>query len=225
MSMSVVKIGTTEEFVKRAVQWLTGNILEAQQDPDKQVIIGLCGGTTPGPIYTMLSAEKDIAWERVLFFLTDERYIDMKSKDSNQRMVWETMLTHEAARARTLFPNTALALEDCVASYNERLRDLRADIVILGMGEDGHITSLFPPVGPEAYGPDHAIHTTTDHFAVHDRISVTFPILLNASHRLFLITGEKKAKALDTMRQVTEDVSLYPAQYLFDERSTWLVGP
>lgn len=225
MSMRIITAETTDEFVRLAVQWITGVILEAQEDQEKQVLIGLSGGKTPAPIYTALSTESMIAWERTLFFLTDERYIDSKSSDSNQQMIWSTLLTHEGAKARVLFPNTALSLADAVSSYNDRLRDMKPDIVILGMGEDGHIASLFPPLAKEAYGPEKVIHTTTDTFSVRDRISVTLPFLISATHRLFLITGPEKAKLLESMRQAPEDFDRYPAQYLFDERTTWLVGP
>jgi 6-phosphogluconolactonase len=225
MSMRIITAESTDEFVRLAQQWITGTILEAQEDQEKQVLIGLSGGKTPGAIYTALSKESMIAWERTLFFLTDERYIDSKASESNQQMVWSTLLTNEGARARTLFPNTALPLADTVSSYNDRLRDMKPDIVILGMGEDGHIASLFPPLPKEAYGPQKVIHTTTDTFSVRDRISVTLPFLISASHRLFLITGAEKTKLLETMRQEPEDFNRYPAQYLFDERTTWLVGP
>lgn len=223
--MRIITAESTDEFVRLAQQWITGTILEAQEDQEKQVLIGLSGGKTPGAIYTALSKESMIAWERTLFFLTDERYIDSKASESNQQMVWSTLLTNEGARARTLFPNTALPLADTVSSYNDRLRDMKPDIVILGMGEDGHIASLFPPLPKEAYGPQKVIHTTTDTFSVRDRISVTLPFLISASHRLFLITGAEKTKLLETMRQEPEDFNRYPAQYLFDERTTWLVGP
>ncbi len=223
--MHIITRTTTEEFVDTAVQWLTGSILEMQEDTEKQVVIGLCGGTTPKPIYAKLSTEKDINWQRTLCFLLDERFVPPSSPDSNQRLVRETLLTHEGVKAHSLFPNTDLPLAECLADYEKQIADIKADILIIGMGDDGHITSLFPPLEPEAFGPGHVVHTTTDTFAVHDRISVTLPVLLRASRRLFLITGDKKKKLLETMQHVSEDVSLYPAQYLFDDRTTWLVGP
>jgi 6-phosphogluconolactonase/glucosamine-6-phosphate isomerase/deaminase len=99
------------------------------------------------------------------------------------------------------------------------------DIVVLGMGDDAHIASLFPPVSPEAFGPALTLHTETERFAVKDRITVTFPVLLAAKKRIFLITGKEKQALLKKMQTVNEDVSLYPAQYLFDERTIWVVGP
>jgi 6-phosphogluconolactonase/glucosamine-6-phosphate isomerase/deaminase len=88
MSMRIITAESTDEFVRLAQQWITGTILEAQEDQEKQVLIGLSGGKTPGAIYTALSKESMIAWERTLFFLTDERYIDSKASESNQQMVW-----------------------------------------------------------------------------------------------------------------------------------------
>lgn len=225
MAMHIVTTETTQEFIDCAVQWLTGSLLEAAENTDHQVTLALSGGKTPIPIYTKLATETSIPWERVLFLLADERYVPPTHPESNQKLIWETLLTREGSRAATLFPNTTLALPDAVATYADRLRGVRPDIVVLGMGDDGHIASLFPPLTPEASGPSTVIHTTTDEFPIHDRISTTLPFLLSASRRLFLITGPKKKALLDLMQQENEDMSLYPAQYLFDERTTWIVGP
>lgn len=222
--MDIVRYDTTETFVRSATQWIIATILRAQHDGGTAVI-GLCGGSTPKPVYAMLAADISIDWNRVTFFLLDERYVPGGHPDSNQRMIRETLLTHAAAAATTVFPNTSLPLPACISDYEQKIAALpRASLVIIGMGDDGHITSLFPPVGPEAYGPANIIHTTTESFAVRDRISVTFPVMLHAAKRLFLITGPTKAALLTTMQKSNEDVSLYPAQYLFDAQTTWMVG-
>ncbi len=222
--MDIITPETSEKFVRTAVQWITGTILQAQHD-GRTAVIGLSGGSTPKPVYTLLSTERSIDWKRVTFFLLDERYVPDDHEDSNQKMIQETMLTHAATAAQTIFPDTSLPLQDCITEYEKKISALtKINLVILGMGEDGHIASLFPPVGPEAYGPTKIIHTTTDRHAVHDRISVTFPVLQHASRRLCLITGEKKAALLKKMQTENEDASIYPAQMLFDERTTWIAG-
>jgi 6-phosphogluconolactonase len=206
------------------VQWLTGAILQALAS-SQHITIGLSGGSTPKPIYTLLATEKAIDWKRVTLFLLDERYVPHDHADSNTRMIRETLHNREAAAASLIAPDTSLPLADCIADYDAKIKLIKPDIVILGMGDDAHIASLFPLVDPRAFGPASVIHTTTDRFAVKDRMSVTFPVLLAAKSRVFLITGEKKIALLKKMQRENEDVTLYPAQYLFDERTTWITAP
>ncbi len=221
--MDIIRFDTTETFVRTSVRWIAATILQAQHD-GRTAVIGLSGGSTPKPVYVMLAAELGIDWNRVTFFLVDERYVPKDHADSNQRMIRETLLTHHAAEAATVFPDTSLPLPLCVSDYEQKISALhRADLVIMGMGDDGHIASLFPPIDPKAYGPAKTMHTTTESFAVRDRITVTLPVLLHAAKRLFLVTGEKKSTLLTTMQKSNEDVSIYPAQYLFDAKTTWMV--
>ncbi len=223
--MDILNADTTEQFVRSAVAWITAVIHESVAARGKAVI-GLSGGSTPKPVYTMLATDQHIPWHLVTFFLTDERYVPPTHPDSNQHMVRSTLLTREAKNAVLIAPRTELLLEKCVTDFAADIQKLGApDLVILGMGDDGHIVSLFPPVPPEAFGPASALHTQTEVFAVKDRITVTFPTLLHAKKRLFLIGGEKKRALLKKMQDTNEDVSLYPAQYLFDEKTTWMIAP
>lgn len=219
--MDIVRYDTSEQFVRAAAQWLGAAIVQCQRSQGG-CTVGLCGGSTPGPVYALLSADLSIDWSSVTFFALDERYVPADHEDSNQRMMRETII--KRTNAVLLAPHTALPLPECIADYDKKVAQLSPDILVIGMGDDGHITSLFPPLDPAAFGPKNVIHTTTDRFAVRDRISTTLPVLLAAKRRLFLITGEKKAKVLADMQSKNEDVSLYPAQYLFDERTTWMIG-
>ncbi len=222
--MDILKTSSSAEFITTAVQCLTDAILVLQRD-GKTVTIGLSGGSTPKPVYEKLSVEKKIDWSRVCFFLLDERYIAFDHADSNVKMIRETLLRNEAATASFLVPDTTLPLTECIAQYDKKISTLQPDLVVLGMGPDGHIASLFPPVPSEAFGPANVIHTTTDRFAVHDRISVTFPVLEAAKKRVFLITGSDKSALLERMKDGNQDASLFPASALMDERTTWVVGP
>lgn len=221
--MDILKSSTPEEFISTAAHYLTDAILTAQQS-GKTMTIGLSGGSTPKPVYEKLSQEKKIDWERVQFFLLDERYVPFDHADSNTKMVRDTLLQNSAVDAAFLFPDTRLPLDACIVDYDKKIAALHPDLLMLGMGPDGHIASLFPPVPPEAFGPTGVIHTTTDRFAVHDRISITFPVLEAATKRVFLITGAEKSALLQKMQLGNEDVNLFPAQYLFDDRTMWIVG-
>ncbi len=207
-----------------SAQWIAGVLHLATKD-GHGAIVGLSGGSTPEPVYTLLAADNSIPWDRVRVFLSDERFVPADHKDSNQAMIRRTLLTRAGAAATLIAPDTSLPLEQCIASYSETLKGIEPDLVILGMGVDGHITSLFPPVPPEAFGPSDVIHTTTDRFAVHDRISVTFPILERATKRVFLITGKEKSALLEKIEHDSLDPSMLPAQAFVDEATTWVVGP
>jgi 6-phosphogluconolactonase len=204
---------TEKEFVMGSVATLEGLINEAILNNGK-CIIGLSGGSTPRPVYEALGKSTEIDWSKVWLFLVDERYVSAESDDSNTKLVAGTLLAGADIPAMQCKHPADLPLEEWKQEYEETLADLLQgnwpDIVILGMGEDGHIASLFPPV-ENGYGPELTVHTTTDKFAVHDRISVTMPVLTNANHKVFLLKGEGKKTVWEEMLASTEGTKRWPA--------------
>lgn len=186
--------------------------------------IGLSGGATPVPVYRLLRGRKDIDWSRILVFLVDERYVPADHPESNQRMVREALLSSlPIAEGQIFFPDTSLPLNECVRSYALIVGDLKPSLVVLGMGEDGHIASLFPSLPPEAAGPSAVIATHTESSAAPDRISVTLPVLESADSRLFLLSGEAKYTALQRELQAPHDTVRHPIHALLDDRTKWIV--
>lgn len=186
---------TEEEFVKESVEVLTQR-LKQHIDEFGHAILGLSGGSTPRPIYEELG-KQDIDWSKVSIFLVDDRYIDPSHDDSNQKLVRETLLKHASIpEEQILFPDTTTDLDSCIADYEMELAELLSKgiphTITLGLGEDGHIASLFPPVPADAFGDRLVIHTETDAFAVHDRISTTMVIIGSADRKIFFLKGEGK---------------------------------
>jgi 6-phosphogluconolactonase len=230
---------TPEAFALSAAERIAVALREYTSD-DRRVIVGLSGGSTPAPVYRLLASDTTIPWNQVTFFLLDERHVPSDHMESNTRLIRSTLLTHRAQNATFVFPNTALPLKECADDYNRKIQELLSQgtsapsgpsepsapfVAILGMGPDGHIASLFPPLAPSAFGPQHVIHTVTDDFAIRDRISVTLPVLESAKQRLFLIADPRKRALLECMQGGNADPSLMPASALMDEKTTWIVGP
>lgn len=174
--------------------------------------LGLSGGSTPAPIYQAL-AQETVDWSAVTIFLTDERYVPPTDPQSNQLLVRTTLLDALPVQPTTLFPNTSLSPDACADVYDMQLRTLfeknNADILILGLGPDGHTASLFPPTDNTA--PDRfAMRTQTDSFDVHDRISVTPHLLQRADVPIVLLQGEKKISVWHTMINAPHDPVHWP---------------
>lgn len=228
MSYHVVQTADQQAFIERSVDILADRIRAAITDHGR-CILGLSGGNTPRPIYAALGQRSDIDWSAVHVFVIDERYVPADAPDSNQRMVRESFLTSASIPASGIvFPDTSLSIDDCIVDYTQRLQmqwaDRLPDIITLGFGDDGHTASLFPPLRDDALGDERlVIHTTTDRFAGHDRITLTLnPIAAAQSHVLFL-SGATKKDAWEEMLQSNEDERRWPLKRILGQQDVTVV--
>ncbi len=169
-------------------------IVEAVQNSTGLFTMALSGGTTPEAVYQLLAGEyaQRIDWSRMLLILGDERYVPADHPSSNTRMVEELLIKPlELKPEQWITMDTELDWEDCVADYDRRLQSVSIDLVLLGMGSDGHTASLFPmQFDPET--PEKAVKGLAP-VAPHQRISLSLPFLNSARRALFLVGGEEKA--------------------------------
>ncbi len=172
---------------------------------DGRFSLGLAGGSTPAAMYRVLRYA-EIDWSRVDFWLSDERWVAWDDERSNGNMAMTELVDHVGGKFhRPTFDGTTP--EVSAAAYEESLRsvfeDRRPDLVLLGVGEDGHTASLFP--GSRALKErsrcfvSNVIPETGEH-----RLTATYPLLWSASHLLVLAVGENKAIAVaDSFAGVT----------------------
>ena len=192
---------TPDTFTADATALLKEKIVAAIDDKD-ECSLGLSGGSTPRPVYEALGKDSDIDWNKVLLFLVDERYIEPDSNDSNQKLIRESLMQFaDVPEDNLVFPDTTQSLESCLATYSRALTDLFSqrppDLLVLGMGNDGHIASLFPPVPESAFQEQLVLHTTTDAFAVHDRISVSPLVIMASQANVLLLKGDEKREVFE----------------------------
>jgi len=218
------------EFITKALNWLIERIrsvTEARGD----CIIGLSGGATPAGVYKQLGRDTSIAWDRVKVFLVDERYVPADHKNSNQRLVRQTLLLNaQIPEENLVFPDATQPLAHCIDTYAQRLAELLQenppDLVVLGMGPDGHIASLFPPVPKEAFGEVMVLHTTTDLFPEHDRITVSPLVIMSAQAHLLLLRGSEKKQMLEEMLRSDMNPVRWPMHIpLSTQRTTVILDP
>lgn len=228
MATHVIETSGNDEFVQHAVKFLTDRISHFITQ-DGNCIVGLSGGSTPKPIYTELG-KQNVDWSNVHIFLVDERYCPATSDDSNQKMVRETLLKSVmVSSSNHVFPNTSLPIDECIKQYAADLKKLwkdhLPDIMTLGMGDDGHIASLFPPLAPQLMDDSALVHhTTTDKFAVHDRLTLSLNAVACANEHLFLLKGAEKKRVWDEMLASGEDESRWPAKRVLETGEVTVIG-
>ncbi len=160
------------------------------------------GGKTPIPLFSRLAATP-LHWDKVFITLADERWVATDSEDSNELLVHTFLLQHAAATAQFIGLKTEhLTPQQAEHRCSERLTAIQRpfDLVVLGMGNDGHTASLFPhapELGP-ALDPDSAKTCIgiNPGSAQHQRMSLTLPALLNTRHLFLHLSGEEKYEVL-----------------------------
>jgi 6-phosphogluconolactonase len=186
----------------------------AQLTPPGPKRIVVTGGGSPGPVYDRLAAS-DLDWARVTVTLSDERFVAPTSPDSNERLVRARLLKDHAAAARfaPLKGDGATAAADADAADPAIRALIPFDAVLLGMGEDGHVASLFPstPHVADLLSPDAraaVIGIDVAGLAPYvARISLTGAALLAAKLVLVLVSGEPKRALLE---RVASDAAFAP---------------
>jgi 6-phosphogluconolactonase len=174
--------------------------------------MALAGGATPERTYALLASperQNAIAWDRTYFFFSDERFVPHDDVRSNYAMARRALFSRIPIRPQQVFPVPVYQKSPAVAAveYAEHLADFFAirmgdpppqfDLILLGMGNDGHTASLFP--GSPALQVEDAWVISTSPGALHDRVdrvTFTFPLINAARHVAFLVTGEKKSPVL-----------------------------
>ncbi|MCP3689309.1 MAG: 6-phosphogluconolactonase [Gammaproteobacteria bacterium] len=156
----------------------------------------LSGGNTPRPLFEAL-AQQNLPWAQITITLADERWVDTGSKDSNEAMLRQTLLCGPAAKARFIpLKNSADTACGGIATCQCALADISLpfDLIILGMGDDGHTASLFPGVSGSALDTDGTALcvSITPATAPHERISLTAAALLNSQTIFLHIVGDNK---------------------------------
>ena len=208
---------TDEEFVDTSVKLLTEKITHAIEQHGR-CVLGLSGGRTPRVIYGQLAQAMNIEWSKLHLFLVDERCVPPEDPASTQALLANTLLRYDnIPDENCVFPDTTLEPEACAADYDKRLGELFEkvgvpDLVVLGLGTDGHIGSLFPPVPKEAFGDRRAIHTSTTVHETFDRIAVTIPPLHAAKEQIFFLSHPEKKPVWEEMMSSSEGPERWPAK-------------
>lgn len=168
-----------------------------------EAAIVLSGGATPGPIYSNLS-HCNLDWHRVRVLATDERWVPPDSEDSNEHLIRQRLMTSRASCAKMIPYYDARSSPDARArAVDEHFGALPLPFActLLGMGEDGHIASLFPDAGNLAEG----LNPGGDRYCIavetaaspHVRLSLTLRALLRSREILLVIFGDEKRKVLE----------------------------
>lgn len=198
--------------------------------------IALAGGSTPRATYQRLALApyvERMPWSRTWVFFGDERAVGPDHPESNYRMAYEALLSKVAMPAEQIIRPRGEAedLEEATAEYLQRLTEVfgtrrgevpRFDLILLGMGVDGHTASLFPgsPALREVFRPVAAVHAAAA--AIPKRMTFTFPVITAAAHVAFLVSGPEKAKVV---KAVLVDGAMLPAAMArpSDGRLSWIL--
>jgi len=186
--------------------------------------IALSGGSTPRSLFTLIAANASNAlpWDKVFFFWGDERHVPPQDADSNYRMAQESLLSKVPVPAGNIFripaenPDAAAAAE----GYEQTVRKFfetgpgeipRFDVILLGMGPDGHTASLFPETPALQEKTRLVVANWIEKLKTY-RITFTLPVLNAAACVFFLVSGTDKATVLREVLEGSAAGEKYPSK-------------
>ncbi len=182
--------------------------------------MALSGGKTPGGIFSLLASNpyRDrLDWSRLHIFWGDERMVPPEHQDSNFRLVRETLLDHIKMPDENVHRMRGeIAPEEAAAEYAELLHDHFKDsppcfdLMLLGLGEDGHTASLFPETDAVEECEKHAVAVFVPKLDAW-RVTLTLPVLNAARKILFLVSGKSKSKMVQRIMSNKQPAKEIPA--------------
>ena len=218
----------------QAAAWLLTTLAQEAVGPEGRFSLALCGGSTPTGVYKRL-AERPfcdrIPWQQTHLFWGDERLVPPDNPGSNYGQVAEVLLEKVPIPPQNIHRACGeLDMETAVADYTHQLQAFAGngetpvlDVVLLGMGSDGHTASLFPSSSVQQ--PDWVVGVTADYDGrPAQRISLTPTVINCARHVIFLVSGSSTAETLQKVMYGPHRPEILPAQRIkpVNGTLTWL---
>ncbi|UUF14232.1 MULTISPECIES: 6-phosphogluconolactonase [Flavobacterium] len=213
---------TTEEINTKAADLFVESAQKAIAEKGKFTAV-LTGGSSPAGIYKLLASDAyktKIDWSKVFIFWGDERWVPLNDDLSNAKMSYSTLLSHVPVPAENIFEmyKDGVTPEDFAVTYEQSIRTVlgdegKFDLILLGMGDDGHTASLFPG---EAVLNEQTKWVDAYYLAPQKmyRITLTAPLINKAEKIVVVAFGEKKINALKEVTTGEFNPTLYPMQLI-----------
>ncbi|MFZ0318408.1 MAG: 6-phosphogluconolactonase [Candidatus Sulfotelmatobacter sp.] len=222
-SVEVRRLTTPQDLFQAAAE----DVIRVATDAVTQrgrFTIALSGGSTPRNLYTLIAANAraNLPWEQIFFFWGDERHVPPTNSESNYRMAQETLLSKIPVPPANIYriPSENPDATEAAEAYEQTLRKFfdpapkkfpRFDLILLGMGPDGHTASLFPETEALQEQSRFVVANWVEKLNT-SRFTLTVPVL-NAAQRVdFLVSGADKASALHEVLEGNAAAEKYPSK-------------
>ena len=221
---------TKENYADFASDFLHQTLKRIETVVDGKINIALSGGTTPLPVLEKLKLQR-INWERYNFFMVDERCVPVNSELSNFGNINKIFFKFIPSKYFSMVQNDTSFI-DSVTNYKMIIKEQvskivgscpQFDLILLGMGDDGHTASLFPQTDGLFEENEIVIINKVSQLNT-ERITLTYPIILNASEIIVMVKGKKKAKMIE--RIYSNKNTRYPIGKIVREHYNlkWLIS-
>jgi 6-phosphogluconolactonase len=226
------EIVRTKNFVADAANLIVDLARKALAERN-EFRIALAGGNTPRPVYAEVARiGHDLPWDKIVITFGDERCVPPEHEQSNYRMARENLLEPAAVPEKSVLrmrgeidpPTAAQEYEQHVDLMAKQCGEpiYRHDVILLGMGDDGHTASLFPDTAAVAETNRRVVANFVPKFNTH-RLTFTFPLINSARRVCFLVNASKHTELIE---RVLGGDTQYPSARVnpTDGDLTWLLG-
>ena len=209
-----------DELARRAAAWMAEEVKRAVARSGR-CALALSGGSTPRPSYERLATEPAVPWNAVEIYFGDERAVPPTDPASNYRMARETLIDRAGLPEGRVHRMEAddPDLEAAAARYAALLPD-RLDVLVLGMGPDGHTASLFPRSPALRETKRKVVPATSPVPPVH-RLTITPPVIASARRVSVITAGAGKARVVAQVLRAPWQPEELPAQLA--REGTWII--
>jgi 6-phosphogluconolactonase len=188
------KVVAAEEFAAAAAEWIRRKIDEVLRQSEKCHLM-LAGGATPLPVYECLAGQADLPWARLKIYFGDERCVPLQAPENNAYTVISRLFPNGVPRGVEIHRMNSEEDPDKAAQAYAAALPPQLDILLLGIGDDGHTASIFP--GSAALDEEsRRVMPVIGSKAPLQRLTITPPVIRQARHLLMMVQGEEKADAV-----------------------------
>jgi len=224
----VISISKDQDYNRTSANYLEREIVDLCKTKN-QVFIALSGGSTPLPILEDLR-KRDLNWEQLHFFMVDERTVPINDPNSNYGAIDRIFFKHVSSKSSPMF-HEGRTIDENVGAYEALLKEFVPlnndgfpvfDLILLGMGDDGHTASLFPRTSALNENKRIVVRNEVPQLNT-TRITLTYPAILSANGLIVLMKGEVKRQIYKEV--ISEVETSYPIQKIVTEYKNlkWII--